>query len=93
MFKLNLIADRESGWLNIVQSMIDIIPAENPLGPAVITLFLDESPLPTKVGFYQRFTGKILNTCGLSNFYPLHLFSGVIRSSMLKRVRMPFEKS
>lgn len=49
MLKLNLIADKEQGWLLIVQTMIDIVPAENPLGPAVITLFLDESPLPTKV--------------------------------------------
>ncbi|VDP06139.1 unnamed protein product [Soboliphyme baturini] len=48
MLKLNLIADREQGWLLIVQTMIDIVPVDNPLGPAVITLFLDESPLPTK---------------------------------------------
>lgn len=49
MLKLNIIADKEQGWLLIVQTMIDIVPADNPLGPAVITLFLDESPLPTKV--------------------------------------------
>lgn len=33
----------------VVMSLIDVVPVEEPLGPAVITLFLDESPLPTKV--------------------------------------------
>ncbi|KRX92557.1 RING finger and SPRY domain-containing protein 1, partial [Trichinella pseudospiralis] len=48
MLKLNLIAENEEGWLLIVKTMIESIPLENPLGPVVITLFLDESPLPTK---------------------------------------------
>lgn len=34
----------------VVMCLIDVVPIEEPLGPAVITLFLDESPLPTKVG-------------------------------------------
>ncbi|VDK85832.1 unnamed protein product, partial [Litomosoides sigmodontis] len=48
LLKLNLIADKEGGWIMVVMSLIDVVPAEEPLGPAVITLFLDESPLPTK---------------------------------------------
>lgn len=49
MLKLNLIADTAVGWLLIVRQMIDTIPPDMPLGPAVITLFLDESPLPKRV--------------------------------------------
>lgn len=51
LLKLNLIADKESGWILVIMCLIDVIPIEEPLGPAVITLFLDESPLPTKVSF------------------------------------------
>lgn len=43
----------DDGWLEVVQSLIRVIPLDDPLGPAVITLLLDECPLPTKVrGFY-----------------------------------------
>lgn len=44
---LHLLLDE--GWLDVVQSLIRVIPLEDPLGPAVITLLLDECPLPTKV--------------------------------------------
>uniref|UniRef100_A0A8R1Y3I2 RING finger and SPRY domain-containing protein 1 n=3 Tax=Onchocerca TaxID=6281 RepID=A0A8R1Y3I2_ONCVO len=50
LLKLNLIADKEGGWIMVVMCLIDVIPVEDPLGPAVIILFLDESPLPTKIG-------------------------------------------
>ena len=36
------------GWLNMVKSMIDVIPIDDPLGPATISLLLDECPLPAK---------------------------------------------
>lgn len=39
----------DDGWLEVVQSLIRVIPLDDPLGPAVITLLLDECPLPTKV--------------------------------------------
>ncbi|VDN05693.1 unnamed protein product [Thelazia callipaeda] len=48
MIKLNLIADKEGGWIMVVMCLIDVITVQEPLGPAVIALFLDESPLPTK---------------------------------------------
>lgn len=48
MMKLHSIADQEDGWLQVVQSMVDVIPMEDPLGPANITLLLDDCPLPTK---------------------------------------------
>lgn len=43
----------DEGWLEVVQSLIRVIPLEDPLGPAVITLLLDECPLPTKVSGEQ----------------------------------------
>jgi hypothetical protein len=49
MIKLHVIADKEEGWLALVTSMVRVIPLEDPLGPAVITLLLDDCPLPTKV--------------------------------------------
>lgn len=48
MMKLHLLADKESGWLAVVNSMINVIPMDDPLGPAVVTLLLDDCPLPTK---------------------------------------------
>jgi len=48
MMKLHKIADQETGWLHVVQSMIKVIPMDDPLGPAIITLLLDDCPLPTK---------------------------------------------
>ena len=48
MMKLHKIADQELGWLHVVQSMIDVIPMDDPLGPATIILLLDDCPLPTK---------------------------------------------
>uniref|UniRef100_A0A2C9KVK7 RING finger and SPRY domain-containing protein 1 n=1 Tax=Biomphalaria glabrata TaxID=6526 RepID=A0A2C9KVK7_BIOGL len=49
MLILHKIADCDQGWLNVVKSLIRVIPMEDPLGPAVIALLLDECPLPTKV--------------------------------------------
>ena len=49
MLKLHVLADKEKGWLAVVNSMINVIPTDNPLGTAVILLLLDDCPLPTKV--------------------------------------------
>ena len=32
MMKLHKIADQETGWLHVVQSMIKVIPMDDPLG-------------------------------------------------------------
>ena len=48
MMKLHKIADQETGWLHVIQSMIEVIPMADPLGPATIILLLDDCPLPTK---------------------------------------------
>lgn len=50
MLKLNAIADKEDGWIQVVSSMVNVIPMNNPLGPSVIILLLDDCPLPSKVG-------------------------------------------
>ena len=34
--------------------MVEVIPIEDPLGPANITLLLDDCPLPTKVGEFNH---------------------------------------
>uniref|UniRef100_A0A452GX62 Uncharacterized protein n=1 Tax=Gopherus agassizii TaxID=38772 RepID=A0A452GX62_9SAUR len=56
------INENYEGWLEVVQSLIRVIPLEDPLGPAVITLLLDECPLPTKDAL-QKLT-EILNLNG-----------------------------
>jgi len=48
MLTLHKIADNEAGWLAVVHSLISVIPMDDPLGPTVITLLLDECPLPSK---------------------------------------------
>lgn len=51
LFKLHNIADQDDGWIQIVESMVRVVPVEDPLGPAVITLLLDDCPLPNKVSY------------------------------------------
>jgi hypothetical protein len=48
MLLLHDITDKPSGWLCLVRSLIRTIPLSNPLGASVITLLLDDSPLPSK---------------------------------------------
>lgn len=55
MVILHKVADCDTGWLNVVKSLIRVIPLEDPLGPAVIALLLDECPLPTRVGVLPVF--------------------------------------
>lgn len=48
MLLLHDITDRPKGWLCLVKSLIRVIPTDHPMGPSVITLLLDDSPLPSK---------------------------------------------
>lgn len=52
MLLLHKIADKEHGWVNVVKTLIEVIPRDDPLGPAVVTLLLDECPLPSRVGVF-----------------------------------------
>ena len=49
LLKLHKLAEADAGWINVVETVINVIPADDPLGPSVVTLLLDECPLPTKV--------------------------------------------
>ncbi|XP_050423830.1 RING finger and SPRY domain-containing protein 1-like [Adelges cooleyi] len=46
--KLHWLADEGDGWIQVVLSMIHVIPLEDPLSPALITVILDDCPLPDK---------------------------------------------
>lgn len=48
MLLLHKIADKEEGWIQVVNSMINVIPLSDPLGPSAITLLIDDCPLPSK---------------------------------------------
>lgn len=48
MLLLHKIADKEQGWVNVVKTLIEVIPKDDPLGPAVVTLLLEECPLPSR---------------------------------------------
>lgn len=61
MLQLHNIADNEEGWIQVVNSMIKVIPLADPLGPSVITLLLDDCPLPSKESII-----KVVNMFSLS---------------------------
>ncbi|KAJ8942934.1 hypothetical protein NQ318_003819 [Aromia moschata] len=61
MLLLHNIADNEEGWIQVVNSMINVIPLLDPLGPSVITLLLDDCPLPSKESVF-----KVVNMLNLS---------------------------
>ena len=67
MVRLNKIADKvDNGWVRVMECLVTEVPLDNPLGPAVINLLVDECPLPTKVCLY------------ICNFNLLHLFYLII---------------
>ncbi|XP_047543649.1 RING finger and SPRY domain-containing protein 1-like [Vanessa atalanta] len=48
LVKLHVIADKEEGWIQMVTSMVNVIPLEDPFGPTAISILLDDCPLPSK---------------------------------------------
>ena len=50
--RLHEIAESENGWLEMVLACIEIIPLDNDLGPAVISILLDECSLAPKNTMY-----------------------------------------
>lgn len=48
MIQLHEITDKPTGWIQLVKSLVRVVPIEHAMGPSVITLLLDDSPLPTK---------------------------------------------
>lgn len=47
MLMLHQIADKQKGWLSVIQSIVRVIPLGEPLGPAVVLLLLEDWSLPT----------------------------------------------
>jgi RING finger and SPRY domain-containing protein 1 len=45
---LHSITDKAQGWIQLVKSLIRIVPLDHAMGPSVICLLLDDSPLPSK---------------------------------------------
>lgn len=78
MLYIPKIAEGEKGWLVVVTSLIQSIPLDDPLGAAVITLLLDQCPLPSKVSPHLRLTlflslvSYLVNDQELNYFF-LHL--------------------
>lgn len=48
MVQLHDITDKPTGWIQLVKSLVRVVPIEHPMGPSVIMLLIDDSPLPTK---------------------------------------------
>lgn len=42
MIQLHAITDNASGWIQLVKTLIRVVPLEHPMGPSVITLLLGE---------------------------------------------------
>lgn len=53
MAQLHDITDHPDGWTQLVKSMLRVVPIDHPMGPSVIMLLLDDSPLPTKDAVLQ----------------------------------------
>ena len=49
LVQLHRIAEEEHGWVRVFSTLLTVIPVDDPLGPAAITLLLDDCSLPTKV--------------------------------------------
>ncbi|KAK2705548.1 RING finger and SPRY domain-containing protein 1-like [Artemia franciscana] len=45
---LEQIASTPSGWFLVLYSLVEVVPAESELGPAVISLIIESCPLPSK---------------------------------------------
>ncbi|CAH0716467.1 unnamed protein product, partial [Brenthis ino] len=48
LVKLHAIADKEDGWIQMVSSMVNVIPLDDPFGPTAISILLDDCPLPSR---------------------------------------------
>ncbi|GMT00745.1 hypothetical protein PENTCL1PPCAC_30836, partial [Pristionchus entomophagus] len=87
LLKLNLIADKEEGWQMVVRCLIETIPHEDALGPAVITLFLDESPLPAREAVSRLLFRLDLSNCPFhSHSLPWHRNVCIVLGSLAEKM-------
>ncbi|KAL4704317.1 hypothetical protein ACJJTC_012893 [Scirpophaga incertulas] len=61
LVKLHGIADKEDGWIQVVTSMVRVIPLEDTCGPSAIYVLFDECPLPSCKSVIKLI--QILNLC------------------------------
>jgi hypothetical protein len=47
ILSLHVLAESETGWLNVLQVLIASVPLSEPLGPAVVLLLLEDWSLPS----------------------------------------------
>ncbi|OQV12384.1 RING finger and SPRY domain-containing protein 1 [Hypsibius exemplaris] len=48
LYRIHEIAGSETGWLSIMQALVNCVPLDDSLGPAVTELIVDNCPLPSK---------------------------------------------
>lgn len=77
MVQLHDITDKPPGWIQLVKSLVRVVPIDHPMGPSVITLLLDDSPLPTKDSVLEVGTECTLRTIILKmRWYFMSICSG-----------------
>lgn len=78
MLRLHNIADNEEGWIQVVKSMVNVIPMTDPLGPSVITLLLDDCPLPSRE--------SVLKVVTMFNLSAQSAFAGRVNNPMQRNI-------
>lgn len=78
MLRLHNIADNEEGWIQVVKSMVNVIPMTDPLGPSVITLLLDDCPLPSRE--------SVLKVVTMFNLSAQSAFAGRVNAPMQRNI-------
>ncbi|XP_060074545.1 RING finger and SPRY domain-containing protein 1-like [Ylistrum balloti] len=94
MLCLQEVAESQSGWLDMVNSLIYSIPIQDPLGPAVVTLLLDECPLPTKETTLilcekMNLTNEEPGAKNLNTFRQIHRNNGVVLGCLAEKLAGP----
>jgi len=84
MIKLQVLADMEKGWINVINSMINVIPLKECLGPSIINLLCEGFSLPTKESILKlpEILATIEQTCTKLAFNKSKC--GCKRSNLLK---------
>lgn len=69
MVQLHDITDKPTGWIQLVKSLVRVVPIEHPMGPSVIMLLLDDSPLPTKDSVLEVRLNRFFFNLGSLKYY------------------------
>ncbi|XP_028392377.1 RING finger and SPRY domain-containing protein 1-like [Dendronephthya gigantea] len=80
--KLHEIAEKESGWLDMVMACVKMIPIGNDLGPAVISILLDECSLAPKPTLYKLLCYFGLTSERIQNSPEIQLSNSEVQRNM-----------